>query len=1086
MLFGKQTLRLGFSLILAFCLGVASATAQTTTGTLLGVVQDKSGAVIPKAQVSAANEATGFSREAAGGASGEYTITLLPAGRYTVTIQAPGFKTKTLQGVVLDIDQKARLDVTLDVGNMSEKVTVEGEAALVRTETAEIGEVIENKRIVELPLNGRQFLQLAQLTPGVTTNSTGGYGQQLSGVTGPRITVMGAREDANHFTLDGVEIADRMFNSLSASPAVDAIQEFKVQSYLYSAESGGYGGAQINIAIKSGSNGFHGTAYEFFRNNVLDARNFFDGAQTQPFRQNQYGVTFGGPVKRDKTFFFANFEGLNIRKALSGTFAVPNAQVRTGNFAGLAVIKDPTTGLPFPNNQIPSGRIPAYSQALVSPSLVPLPNTSAPGILFGAPSEMDDIYQGNVRIDHRFSDKDTLFGRLSIYDATTLQPFGFLQSATSPLSVPGFGLFVNFRSTNAAIGETHVFRPNLVGELRMGFNRTAGGQSIQNAGIEFDSQNGILGTTRDPVKEGYPRIVTGIYNTWGDAANPITRRDNDFQYNYNLSWVHGTHNWKFGTEFTRIQFNPDIDPASRGQFTFTGLYTGNAMADLLLGTPASAIGATGTRLIYLRANQWHFFAQDDWKVTRRLTLNIGVRYEYDSPFSEIHNRLSALDPVGNQLIIASENGNTYPQSLWVPGIQALIPIPIVTSEKFGINNALVNKDLFNIDPRFGFAYDLFGNQRTVIRGGYGIFTDQNTLSSVSTRSSAPPFFNNVSATNSTTSPIPLTTILTNPLAGVPSWSGMDFNFKAGNLQQWSLNVQQALRKDLLVELRYAGSKGTHLLTNNSFNVPPPGPGPIASRRPFPEFGPGATAASWAVSSYNAMIARMEKRFSKGLLFVANYTFSKCIDDDSLAVGTVGTSPPADPRNFKAEKGLCTFDARHRFVFSGTYDIPSPRTNPALRALLGGWQIGSIVTLQTGLPLSVNLTSDPANTGSLNQRPNLNGNPNDFARSPQQWFNTSDFTYPAPFTFGNAGRDILEGPGTDTWDLSLLKNMHITEHQAVQFRFEAFNFLNHTNLDFPVRFCTAATAGAVCTAPTFGRILSAEPPRIIQFALKYSF
>src|SRR5439155_128617 len=460
---------------------------------------------------------------------------------------------------------------------------------------------------------------------------------------------------------------------------------------------------------------------------------------------------------------------------------------------------------------------------------------------------------------------------------------GYLQSSTSPLSIPGFGLFVDFRAINVAIGETHVFRSNLLGELRLGFNRTSGGQIIQNQGKGFDAQYGIIGTSRDPTKEGYPRIVTGLYNTWGDATNPITRRDNDFEYNYNLSWTKGRHNLKFGAQFTRIQFNPDIDPASRGQFTFTGVYTGNALADLLLGLPFTAVGGSGSRLVYLRGNQWHFFAQDDWKVTPRLTLNIGLRYEYDSPFSEVHNKLAALDVANRVLVLAGCGSSVYPQSLWVPGIQSLIGLPIVTACQDGINNALVNKRFLNLDPRVGFAWDVFGNQKSVVRAGYGIFTNQNTLSSVSTRSAAPPYFNNISATNSTASPVPLTTILNNPLVSVPSWSGMDFNFKTGNIQQWSFSVQQLVTKDLLFEIRYAGSKGTHLLTNNLFHTPPPGPGAIPPRRLFPQFGPGATAASWASSDYEALILRAEKRLSHVLMLNVNYTFSKCIHDDSLAV-----------------------------------------------------------------------------------------------------------------------------------------------------------------------------------------------------------
>jgi hypothetical protein len=1060
---------------------------QTTTATILGTIRDPSGAAISNAYVTATNEATGLRRVAVTGPLGDYVLTLLPIGRYSLTVEAAGFKKKTIEGLVLEIDQKVRVDVDLEPGEIVETITVVGATPLVRTETAEIGEVIENKRIVELPLNGRLFLQLAQLTPGVTESPRGGFGQQLSGVTGPRITVMGARESDNSFTLDGVSVMDRFYNTLSLSPAVDAIQEFKVQSNLYSAELGSQGGAHINIALKSGTNEWHGTIYEFLRNDALDARNFFDPREKPEFKQNQFGWTLGGPIRKDQIFFFGNFEGLRLGKALTRAFTVPTSQLRAGDFAGFAPIRDPQTGQPFPGNRIPPERIHPASKALLE--LVPLPNRPGlAGNLVASPVQRNRTDQFNLRMDYRLTTQDTFFGRYSFYDVDLYEPFGFVQFATSPLSIPGFGQFIRFRAQNVALNYAKVFTPRLIGEFRFGFLRTAGGQVHENVGNTFNERFGIKGTSRAPSRMGIPRIVTGIFNTWGDVTFPITRRNNDFQYDYNLSYAHTRYVVKLGVQYKRLQFNPDVDSALRGQFTFTGMFTGNAFADFLLGLPQSALGSIGSRLVYLRGNEWHAYLQQDWKATPRLTMNIGIRYDYFSPLAEKRNRWANLDIQNRRLIIASQNGRTFPRALWVPGAEELARIPIVTSEEVGINRALYERDLNNWAPRFGFAYTLTADRKTILRGGYGVFYNQITFNAISLRSAALPFFKSITAFNSVANPIPLTDILADPRAGVPSWSSQDMHMRTPYFQQWNLSLQRSIWENWLLEAAYAGSKGTKLYTNNFFNVPSPGPGPIAPRRLFPQFGPGSLQTTEALSNYHGLILRAEKRLSRGLMFMANYTFSKCIDLDSLAASVVSTNLDQDPRNKRGERALCNHDARHRFVLSYTYDLPSLTQRRGFATLLNGWQIGGIVTLQSGQPFTVNITSDRANIGVLNQRPNVLRNPNlpSSLRRPERWFDTAAFVLQPPFTFGNAGRNILTAPGIKLVDLSLLKSFTIRERHKIQFRTEFFNAFNHVNFDYPERFCGGTETGAPCQAAAFGRILAARDPRILQFAMKYVF
>src|SRR5262249_5786808 len=494
-------------------------------------------------------------------------------------------------------------------------------------------------------------------------------------------------------------------------------------------------------------------------------------------------------------------------------------------------------------------------------------------------------------------------------------------------------------------------------------------------------------------------------------------------------------------------------------------------------------------------NEWQGFAQDDWKVSKRLTVNLGLRYEYASPFSEKYNRWSTLDVENRRVIVASEDGKTYPRELWIPGIeQQLSPLPIVTSEQAGLDRSLVNKDLNNFAPRIGLAFDLFGNRRTVLRSGYGIYYNVASFNSFTLQSLAAPFFKAINANNSATAPAPITTLMSNPLLGTPGWAPYDINVRTPYFQQWNFGVQQLVMQNLLIEAQYLGSKGTKLYTNIFFNVPDPSPTTtpsIAARSRFPSLGNNSLQASAGKSNYHALVLRAEKRMSSGLMVMGSYTFSKSMDVDSLGNSTVSSN--LDQSNIKnLERALSSFDIRHRLVVSFTYDLPFKFNLKPLNALLSNWQAGGIITEQSGLPFTVNITNDRANTGLLNQRPNLVGDPNlpSGERTVERWFNTDAFVVQPVGTLGTAGRNILDGPGTNVVDFSLLKNFSFNERHRLQFRTEFFNFFNHPNFDFPERICTGTVAGAPCTAATagaqLGRISAARDPRILQFALKYLF
>jgi hypothetical protein len=1091
-----------FIATLVIAIIAVSSYGQTTTGTFIGYVKDISGEMLRGAKVTATNEATGLTRSVTTSATGEYVIALLPVGKYTLTFEAGDFKQRSIKGVVLELDQRARIDAVLEVGPVNEVITIDDAngASLARTETAEAGEVIENKRIVDLPLNGRLFLQLAQLTAGVVENSRGSFGQQLTSVSGPRITVMGARESDNYFTLDGVSATDRFFNTLSAPLSVEGIQEFKVQSNLYTAETGTLGGAQINIAIKSGTNELHGSAFGFLRNDNLDARNYFDFMGKPEFRQNQFGGTVGGPMIRNKAFFFGNYEGLRLAKAQTRTFTVPSDSLRAGQFP--TTIIDPTTRAPFPGNTIPDARISNTAKALLQ--YVPRANLSGGPLganYIASPQEINDNNQFTIKTDYRIGNKDTAFVRYTFYDVNAYQPYGFIAFASSPPSLPGFGLFTDQRSQNVAISETHIFNPMLIGEFKFGFNRTAGGQVQENIDIPFVAQNNIMGASTSPVDQGIPRIIVTGFNAFGDIATPLSRRDNDYQANYSLSWFRGSHNFIFGGMYKRLQYNPFIVSNKRGQFSFSPIpilanrFTGDPFADFLLGIPTSANGGFGDVSIYLRGNEWHGFVQDNWKATTRLTVNLGLRYEYASPFTEKNNRWSTLDIQNRRVIIASEDGQTYPQNLWIPGIQQqLAPLPIVTSEDAGLDPSLVNKDLNNVAPRIGLAFDLFGNQKTVIRTGYGIYYNAASFNTFTLQSQSPPFFKRILAPNPRAVAAQFENILANPLLGAPAFQTYDINFRSPYFQQWNLGIQQLLTQNLLLEAQYLGSKGTKLYTNIWYNTPDASPvtnPPASTRALFPNLANFALQASAGSSSYHAMVLRTEKRLSSGLMVMGSYTFSKSIDNDSLGNTTIASG--LDQSNIKAlERGLSSFDARHRFVVSYTYDLPFKSNNRYLFGLLGNWQMGGIITHQSGNPFTVTIAGDRANNGLGvigYARPNMIADPNlpSDQRTPDQWFNTSAFVAQPFGSLGTAGRNVVEGPGTNLVDLSLLKNIPLNDRHKLQFRTEFFNAFNHVNFDVPERICTPSTTSPACAGiGTFGTITAARDPRILQFALKYLF
>jgi hypothetical protein len=1061
------------------------ANAQTATSELSGTVRDATGAVLPGVKLTITHQ-SGQERQLTTDSSGTYRAPSLPIGEYTVKAELPSFKTQLRQGIVLQIGRQVQVDLVMEVGDVNEAVTIEAAPPLLQTANAEVSEVIDNARVTSLPLNGRQFVDLTLLSDNVFVAPRGTRGSALA-QTGPAVLIAGQRPGHNMYFLDGVSVTDQYFNHLVASPPIDAIEEFNIQKSIYSPEFGGKASATISAVTKSGENMVRGDLYEFLRNDVFDARNFFDPARKPPYRQNQFGATLGGALRKDRTFFFLSYEGLRVRKSQTQLFSVPSSKVRNGDFSGLATIYDPLSTAasgkrqPFASNRIPAERLDRAALAFLEK--LPLPDlTGEVQNYIATPSFRNDNDHGTIRIDHRFSQDDTLFGRIYQADFDTFQPFG--SSQLNETLVPGFGYSLTTRTHNLSIGETHVFTPRVINEFRFGFLRVTGGQQSQNQGFDFAGHNGIQGIAPAPDQTGYPSVsLSGTYSTAGDPPNLFTRRNNSFDFLENLSWVRGSHSMKFGGYIYRLQFNPSESPNARGSFIFTPRYTssaagfgdGNAFADFLLGYPSSAQAGIGPGGQENGRSLWtHLYAQDDWRLSQGLTFNYGVRYEINGQMTDTQNRLSNIEL--NRFVVATDDqGKINPLA---SRLLSLIPVPAVTSRAAGYDRSLQLPNYYHIAPRVGLAWAVF--DKTVLRAGWGLFFNQASYNIQTALTENLPFYFNKSVNTAATTPIPsLTTenILLAPPDGTIGGSGLNYNYRAEFANSWSLNVQRMIGADWVVHAGYYGSHVSGADNSTFKNVPPPGSGPIDPRRPNPLLS-GFKMIRWdGYSIYHSGTFKVEKRLRRGLTFNANYTWSKSIDDAS-DVGTTfsETNIPQDVRNVRAEKALSSFDHRHRFVFSYSWQLPLRHPGK----LTQGWSITGLGSFQSGAPFTVILPTDNANIGAgPAQRPNLIADPNANApHSADQWFNTAAFRMPAPFSFGTAGRNVVFAAGEKNVDFSLIKDTVLKESRRLQFRAEVFNILNHTNF--------ADVPGRTAFTPTFGRYTAAENPRQVQLALKLLF
>lgn len=1077
------------ALLLGVLIGsVPFAFAQMNTGDITGRVVDPAGGVIIGAEVVAVNAGTQQSFHATANQAGEYLLSGLPPGTYKLTASSGGFKQAVADNESLHVNEHLRQDFSLALGDENEAVIVQAAPGLVQTESVEIKDVIQNQQVTDLPLENREFLELTLLSEGVVNPPGGTRGDSLQ-QTGTLINVLGQRTGHNLFLVDGVSVTDEYFNNVVLSPSPDDTAEFMIDKTNYSAEFGGKSGGLINIVTKSGTDHLHGSAYEFVRNNIFNAKNFFDPAGPAPaFRENQFGAAVGGPVVKDRVFFFANYDGQRTRKSLSDLFSVPTMAERAGNFAGLAPLVDPVTHQAIAGNNIandPSLHVDPAALALLAMLPAPTPGLAGQNNLLSVQEQSYDNNQYNARLDLRLSDRDNSFLRASEFDANELDPFG--SSVLNEALLPGFGRTLTTHSVNLAASETHTFSPTLIDEFRFGWLRVSGGQGDPNAGNPFASQYGLQGVTTNAADMGYPQIsLSNAFSTIGSAAGFTSRVDKDFEVVDNVLMHRGNHSLTLGAYFFHLNFNPLYPNDARGVYTYSGAYTGNPLADFLLGYPAQAQVGIGRGAENATTNWAHFYAEDRWQITPSLTIDAGLRYEYNGNLVAGTNQTSDIDlaaPGGPAFVVA---GNPQGLPLAANGLAPLSPLPIVSASSVGWNNSLLTPRNLRLAPRLGVAWRIPGSHETVVRTGFGIYTNQAAYSVLQNLAENMPFFLVKTVSNSGTTPA-LTTenILAQNPTGAIGANGVNHNFQIEYNEVWNLAIQRALTPNTTIEAEYIGSRTVHADSATDVNVPLPGPGAVQARRPYPQLAPFTTIRWDGWATFNGMTLKVTRRFATGLSFDADYTLSKSIDDAS-DTGTTNAeyNLPQNPYAPGLESALSSFYHRNRFTANAIYDFPFERGKSGWRhQAFGDWRASTIVMVQSGAPFTVNLSAaqDVANIGLVGgnnlERPNVTGSPNDGPHTPTEWFNTSAFTLPAQYAFGDSGRNIVTGPGLANVDLSLQKTWTLRENEAIQFRWDAFNALNHPNFNLP---------GRIFGAANFGVITSAQESRELQFALKWLF
>ncbi|HEX8195218.1 MAG TPA: TonB-dependent receptor [Pyrinomonadaceae bacterium] len=1127
-----------FGLALTILILSPNVLSQTFKATVVGQVVDANGAAVPNAAVTITSPATNQSQTATTDSEGNYQFSQLDPGTYTLRIEATNFKALVQTDVVLETNQSLRLNLTLQAGNVQETVTVQAETPVVNTETSSKGEVITPRQVQDLPLNGRNFTDLALLAPGV-------YRRPADDDQGEGLATAGTRTDASNFILDGTNNRNDRNSGVGVNTSVDSIREFKVETSTYTAEFGRTAGAQVNVVSKSGTNRFSGSLFEYLRNDAFDAKNAlaFDVPGTpedeseKTLRRNQFGGTFGGPLPflnfgeggpafnsgKDRTFFFLSYEGTRERRSQTVQTTAPNAAWLRGDFSNLLPlgirIHDPatlrcvntTSGAtvnpnsngncptgsraftdPFPNNIIPQSRFSSAARQMLSR----LPAANLTGTLDGYVStgiNRPNRNQYLAKIDHRFSDANSFYFRFARQSNN-----GFTVFPSNRNFYPGFGRDTKSRNDSYAFSDTHIFNPRLINEFRFGFYNQDTQNLGENRDQDYNALFGIPGVSPGADLQGFPAIRIDGFSEFGDRPNdPFSYKLRTFQIYDSLNFLIGNHNTKVGVDILRSNFFERDVRNVRGDFRFRGRNTNapgtgttfsfntssgaRSFADFLLGLPDTTSRQIGADPADLTGTQYAFFVQDDWRVNSRLTLNLGLRYEYQSALTEATGRLANFIPEIGDVVVAGDS-------------------------RFSAN--LVNADKNNWGPRVGFALRPFNDDKTVIRGGAGIYYSLETFNPIRQQLAVQsPFLNRITyrrlTTITPTNPGALS--FSNPFPNAQGSAeanprGINPDYEQPEFYQFNLTIEREIVKDLALEIGYVGSQGRHLGLRYNINALVPTGAvtstvsggqtvytPVTARR-FPTLGDIQYQDQFGNSSYNALQASLRRRLTNGLTLLASYTFSRSIDTGSSTNNsTTGSQEfPQDPRDIlRTQRGLSDFHRKHQFNGSFNYSLPFGKgraffgdAGGLTQTLLGGWQLNGIVSLLSGRPFTPQFSAADV----AQQRPDIIGDPYENI-PPGLLFNPAAFRRPVatpddPNLYGNAGRNILIGPSFKSVDLSLMKNFRLRENVKLQFRAESFNVFNHPNYQVPVFQLDNSRVGQVSQTANEGREF--------QFALKLLF
>lgn len=1074
------------------CLSLLALTgyafAQTLGGTVVGSVTDTSGAVVPGASISATNIETGISTNAVSGSAGDYTIPNLAPGRYKITAQTKGFSTAVIPSTVVQVEQTTRVDFTLSPGQTTQEIVVTGEAPLVQSTTSDLGQVIESQQIEALPLNGRLFEQLVTIVPGTVQAGWGDFAENPSAagaLTPTQAVVNGLPWSGNYYMIDGVHNVEPLNAFISITPPLDSVESFKVETSNPNAEYGSFGGAIVNLVIKSGTNGLHGEAFDFLRNDDLNARDFF-ALTRAPYKSNQFGGMLGGPIIKNKLFFFGDYQQLIAHQGQTNTLTVPTALQRQGIFTegNQGQIYNPSTGAPFLNNTIPTSLMDPVAQKVQA--LFPLPNL--PGLannFVDNTVNTENVPQGDIKIDWQATQNDHVFIRESAAHKTFNNP--------SPANIFMYGgpNSVAFNQ-NAVAGWDRTFSAALVNEFRVGFNRFNVVDTANSYGV---NENNALGIPNGNIPglaytSGIAQFnisgfaVSGGPGLTGDPGWTDAKRiANIYDFNDNVTWIKGKHTLKFGGDFQRIQStltNSQDDP--RGIFNFNGNYTSNlgasgtgiAYASFLLGDPDQVIRDFVNTIPAVRINFLGFFVQDDYRVTHSLTINMGLRWDLFTRPVEKFNRQSNFDPATGFIDIASSNNR-------------------------GPN---VDNNYSNWGPRLGIAYSP-DNGKTAIRaaGGISYFPDNFgadggtlernypffTISQLTTPTLYTPFWS--LSGNGLIAPINVAYTPGGTLTPPPGF-GVFYvarHFKQDEAQVWNFSIERQLPGTIGLTMAYVGTHGVHLYRDLQLNQSLPGPGNFVPQLPFYSVAPNIPTVDQrngdGTSHYNALQIKAQKRFSSGFSVLASYTWSKMMDNTDYIL-----YPYSDNLNYMLANGFKTADVPQTLVISYTYELPFGHgktllggASGAVGSLVSGWSINGITTFQSGQPFTVGVANNQLNNNSGGNLANVTCSNVALPKTVQQWFNTSCYTAPPPYTFGDAvaGAGGVYGPGINNWDFSIGKDTSLgAEARKLRIEADFFNLFNHPHFSNPNN-----TFGN----SNFGTISSDRlPPRLIQLGAKFSF